>query len=243
MNNSLHLKSFERGRFRVTKFPNRTAKFIHQMCDEMVTMIVIEKDNKTETNFEVAQTYVEGSFLVRAPKKQKRAVTIEEKKEKTINNLVMKKYPKGFDETKCKHVNESIRNEFSDCFPLGNKPIEGIKVHVDKFLSLPRRIMYHPLSNTHKNEIKHRILMFHYIDQFCPIFAIPINPNSSTKILETKPKTWFNLSSSMFFIMGGQHTIQAIKVNCILQFLVVGSLPIILLVLLNSFELIHFLLP
>jgi len=35
-------------------------------------------------------------------------VTIEEKKEKTIDNLVMKKYPKGIDETKCKHVNESI---------------------------------------------------------------------------------------------------------------------------------------
>jgi hypothetical protein len=58
-------------------------------------------------------------------------VTIEEKKEKTIDNLVMKKYPKGLDETKCKHVNESIRNESSDYFPFGNKPVEGVKVLVD----------------------------------------------------------------------------------------------------------------
>jgi hypothetical protein len=43
----------------------------------------------------------------------------------------MKKYPKGFDKVECEHVNESIRSEFSDCFPLGNKYVEGVKVHVD----------------------------------------------------------------------------------------------------------------
>jgi hypothetical protein len=48
----------------------------------------------------------------------------------------MKKYPKGFSEMKCKHVDESIRSEFSNYFPLGNKPIEGIKVLVDKFYHL-----------------------------------------------------------------------------------------------------------
>ncbi len=90
---------------------------------------------------------------------------MEEKKETAIDNLVMKKYPKGLDKMKCKHVDESLISEFFDCFSLGNKPIEGIKVHVDKFMPPPRRIMYHPLSDTHKNEIKHWILMFHYIDQ------------------------------------------------------------------------------
>jgi hypothetical protein len=61
---------------------------------------------------------------------------MEEKKEKMIDNLVMKKYPKGFSETECKHLDESIRNEFSNYFPLANKPIEGIKVLVDKFYHL-----------------------------------------------------------------------------------------------------------
>jgi hypothetical protein len=80
---------------------------------------------------------------------------MEEKKEKMIDNLVMRKYPKGFDKTKCKHVDESIRSEFSYCFSLGNKPIEGVKVPLDKFLSPLGRIVYHPWSDTHKNEIKH----------------------------------------------------------------------------------------
>jgi hypothetical protein len=55
-------------------------------------------------------------------------VTIKGKREKIIDNLVMKKYPKGFDETKCKHVDESIRSKFSNCFPLGNKPLERVKI-------------------------------------------------------------------------------------------------------------------
>jgi hypothetical protein len=53
----------KKGRFGVTKFLNKTLKFIHQMWDEMVTMIVIEKDNKMDYFLKAAQTNVEGSFL------------------------------------------------------------------------------------------------------------------------------------------------------------------------------------
>jgi hypothetical protein len=81
--------------------------------------------------------------------------TIEEKREMTIDNLVMKKSPKGLDEIECKHVDELIKNKFLNCFPLGNKPIEGVKILVDRFLPLPRRIMYHPLNDTHRDKIKH----------------------------------------------------------------------------------------
>jgi hypothetical protein len=35
---------------------------------------------------------------------------------------------------------------------------------VDWFMPPPGRIMYCPLNDTHKNEIKHQILMFHYIN-------------------------------------------------------------------------------
>jgi hypothetical protein len=38
------------------------------MWDEMVTVIVIEKDNKMVTTFEVAQTNVEGSLVIKVPK-------------------------------------------------------------------------------------------------------------------------------------------------------------------------------
>ncbi len=131
------------------------------MWDEMVIMIIIEKDNIMVTTSKRAQIDVEGSSVIRAPKKQKKEVTKKEKKKKMIDNLVMKKYPKGLDETKCKHVDESIRSEFSDYFPLGNKRIEGVKVLVDRFMLPFGRIVYCLLNNTHKNEIKHHILMFH----------------------------------------------------------------------------------
>ncbi len=105
-----------------------------------------------------------------------------------IDILVMKKYPKGLDETECKHIDESIRSKFSYYFPFGNKLVERVKVHVDRFLPLPKLIVYRPLNNTHKNEIKHQILMFHYIDQQFPIFVILADLNDPTKILETHPR-------------------------------------------------------
>jgi hypothetical protein len=163
MDDSVHLKSCERKKFRVAKFLNRTTKLIHQMWDKMVIVIVIKKEKKMVTTFEVAQTDVEGSSVIWAPKKQKMDATIEEKKEKMIDNLVMKKYPKGLDKTKCRHVDESIRSEFLDCFSFGNKHVERLKVLVDKFLP-PSKIVHYLLNDTHKNEIRHQILMFHYID-------------------------------------------------------------------------------
>jgi hypothetical protein len=125
------------------------------MWDKMVTIIIIEKDNRMVTTSKGVQTNVEGSSVIKAAKKQKKLVTINEKREKTIDNLVMKKYPKGLDKIECKHVDELIKSEFSYCFPLGNKLVEGIKVLVDRFMPPLGRIMYRPLSDTHNNEIKH----------------------------------------------------------------------------------------
>jgi hypothetical protein len=72
MDDSLHPKSCERGKFRVAKFPNRTSKLIHQMWDEMVTVIVIKKENRMVITFEATQTVVESSSFIITPKKQKR---------------------------------------------------------------------------------------------------------------------------------------------------------------------------
>ncbi len=54
------------------KFPNKTSRLIHQMWDEMVTMIVIKKDNIMEIISKMAQTNVEGSYVITVPKKQKK---------------------------------------------------------------------------------------------------------------------------------------------------------------------------
>jgi len=56
--------------------------------------------------------------MIKAPKKKKKEVTIEEKKEKTIDNLIMKKYLKNLDEIECKHVNDLIKSEFLDASSL-----------------------------------------------------------------------------------------------------------------------------
>jgi len=68
--NNLHLRSFERRRFKVAKFSNGTTRLIHQMWDGMVTTIIIEKDNKMEIIYDVAQIDVEGSYVIQVPKKQ-----------------------------------------------------------------------------------------------------------------------------------------------------------------------------
>jgi hypothetical protein len=206
-------KICEKGKFKVAKFPNRTTKLIHQMWDEMVIVIIIKKDNKMVTTFEATQIDVKGSLVDRAFEKQKKEATIKEKREKMIDNFIMKKYPKGFDKIECEHVDESIKSEFSNCFPLKNKLVERVKVLVDRFLLHLGRIVYHPLNNKHKNEIKHRILMFHYI---CPNFVIHADLKNPTKILEMCPRNWPTISNSMFFIVGGQHTIQVVNLISIL---------------------------
>jgi hypothetical protein len=44
-------------------------------------MMVIKKDNKMVTTSKRAQTNVEGSLVIRAPKKQKKEATIKGKRE------------------------------------------------------------------------------------------------------------------------------------------------------------------
>jgi hypothetical protein len=59
-------------------------------------MIVIEKDNIMATICEATQIDIKGILMIKVPKKQNKKVTMEEKREKMIDNLIMKKYPKNF---------------------------------------------------------------------------------------------------------------------------------------------------
>jgi hypothetical protein len=75
---------------------------------------------------------VENSTIMHKPiKKAKKERMVEEKKEKIIENLVFKKTPKPFDVTECKLVDEIIRGEYGDLFPLGKSQLRG-----SKFLSI-----------------------------------------------------------------------------------------------------------
>jgi hypothetical protein len=57
----------------------------------------------------------------------------EEKKENVIHNLVLNKWPKHFNIVECRFVDDTIKGEYGDCFPLKKKPIKGMKVEVKDF--------------------------------------------------------------------------------------------------------------
>ncbi len=125
MDDSLHPKHCERKRFRVVKFPNRITRLIHQMWDEMVSVIVIKKDNKIVTTFKATQTNVEGSSLIRVPKKQKKEVKIEGKKEKMFNNLAMKNIQKALTRLYASMSMNQSRVNFQTASPLETSPLKG----------------------------------------------------------------------------------------------------------------------
>ncbi len=60
---------------------------------------------------------------------------VKEKKEKIIENLVFQKNPKPFNVVKCKLMDETIRGEYGDLFPLGNKLIVRLKTLIYYFFS------------------------------------------------------------------------------------------------------------
>jgi hypothetical protein len=54
----------------------------------------------------------------------------------------MKKYPKGLDEAKYKHVDESIKSELLNSFPFGSK-------HVERFLWIDSCLLLGEVCTTH----------------------------------------------------------------------------------------------
>ncbi len=74
-------------------------------------------------------------------KKAKKEKTVKEKKRKKIEDLIFQKTLKPFNVAKCKLINETIRGKYGDLFPLGNKPIVGVKIHVYCFFLAPKRIV------------------------------------------------------------------------------------------------------
>jgi hypothetical protein len=71
-------------------------------------------------------------------KKAKKEKMVKEKKQKLIEDLVLQKTLKSFDVAECKLVDQTIRGEYGDLFPLGNKLIVGVKVLVRHFFLAPR---------------------------------------------------------------------------------------------------------
>jgi hypothetical protein len=85
---------------------------------------------------------------------QKKKKTQSEKKEKILTILVVEKEDKGFDVTECQLINNTLGNEFMGCFPFGNNLLLGVFIDVHCFKRTPPNIVFHPLSDIHKDELK-----------------------------------------------------------------------------------------
>jgi len=135
-------------------------------------------------------------------KSQKEKAKVQ-KKEKFLTKLVVSEDEKGFDAAECRLVDDTLGNEFSNCFPLRNDPILSVMVCVHCLKKVPPNIIYRPFSDIHKDEIKKGIMQCNKFDTKVSIFAI----------LED-PKSIEHIQNHQFFIVGRQHTIVAAKVRC-----------------------------
>jgi hypothetical protein len=183
--------------------------------NEFIELLKIEEDelhkdfqrdfNHTFINFEGSN----GPHLV---KKQKEEKTKVEKKEKILTKLVVEKEDKGLDAAKCQLVNDTLGNEFMGCFPFGNDMFPSISIDVHHFKRALPNIVYLPLSNIHKDEIKKRITQYNKFDTKVPIFMIPKDPHNANHIIPHKPKKWEDTQDNQFLIVGEQHTTVVAKV-------------------------------
>jgi hypothetical protein len=105
-------------------------------------------------------------------KKKKKEKTKVEKKKKILTRLVVKKINKCFNVAKCWLVDDTFGNEFLGSFPFGNDPVPSVSIDVHRFKKTPANIVYHPLLDIHKDEIKKRITQCHKSNTKVPIFAI-----------------------------------------------------------------------
>ncbi len=92
-------------------------------------MISIENNKKKSVPpSQLPIVNVESSTTMQKPiKKAKKGEMVEEKKEKIIEDFILQKTPKPFDVAECKLMDKTIRGEYGDLFPFGNKPIMEVK--------------------------------------------------------------------------------------------------------------------
>jgi hypothetical protein len=83
-----------------------------------------------------------------------------------------------------------LGNEFLGCFPLGNDLFLSVSIDVHCFKKTHSNIVYRPLSDIHKEEIKKKITQYNKFDTKVPIFEIPEDPHNADHITPQKLKKW-----------------------------------------------------
>ncbi len=145
-------------------------------------------------------------------KNKKKEKTKVEKKKKILTKLVVRKENKGFNVANCQLIDHTLGNEFMGCFAFGNDPLPSVSIDVHCYNRTPANIVYHPLLDIHKDEIKKRITQYNKFDTKVPIFAILEDPLNVDHIILRKSKKWEDIQDNQFLIVGRKHIIVATKV-------------------------------
>jgi hypothetical protein len=96
-----------------------------------------------------------------------------------------------------------IGEEYVNSFPFGFSLVKGVNLPINCFKRLPLKIVYHPFSKEHVNEIKMQIIMYNKFDTKVPIFAISEDPKRLNCILPCCPKKWEHIQNLQFLIVSG----------------------------------------
>jgi hypothetical protein len=177
-------------------------KIMHNIAirwNEFIKLLKIEEDELQkdfQRGFNHIFTNFEGFSGPRLAKKKKEVKKKVKKKEMILTKLVVEKKDEGFDTAKCRLVNDTLGNEFLGCFPFGNDPFLNVSIDVHHFKKTPPNIVYCPLSDIHKDEIKKRITQYNKFDTKVPIFVIPEDLHNANHIIPRKPKKWEDIQDN-----------------------------------------------
>jgi hypothetical protein len=81
-----------------------------------------------------------------------------------------------------------ISEKYANSFPIGFS--KGVNLLINYFKRSSPKIIYHPLSKEHVNEIKTQIIMYNKFDTKVPIFAILEDLERPNCIFPRCPKKW-----------------------------------------------------
>jgi hypothetical protein len=115
--------------------------------------------------------------------------------------------------TKFRLINNTLGNEFLGCFPFGHDPLPSVSIDVHHFKRAPPNIVYRPLLDIHKDDIKKIITQYNRFDTKVPIFVIHEDLQNANHIIPQKSKKCEDIKDNQFFIVGKQHTIVVAKVH------------------------------
>jgi hypothetical protein len=125
-------------RFNVIKIGKLNGENIHAQFIEVQSKLQLRaRKGKMMKPQLTMETNVESFATQKKNKRVKKEKTKNEKREKLVDDIVMHKNPKEFNEAKCKTIDNVMLNEFDNCFPLCSLEILEVELSVQHFFEPP----------------------------------------------------------------------------------------------------------